>query len=106
MSADRREGTLETQARPRLATKARLQRDRLRDELVLLYPEGVLLLNATAAAVAELCDGQCTVTEIVALLATRFEMPVDVLSQDVLEYLGQLRERGLLQRPTTEDAAS
>jgi len=106
MSADGQEGTMKPQTRPRLATKARLQRDRLREKPVLLFPEGVLLLNATAAAVAELCDGQRTVTEIVALLATRFEMPVDALSQDVLEYLGQLRERGLLQRLTMEDAAS
>ena len=40
--------------RPRLVTGARLQYDDVREEHVLLVPEGVVRLNPTAAAVLEL----------------------------------------------------
>ena len=40
--------------RPRLATGARLQYDEVREEHLLLVPEGVVRLNATAAEVLEL----------------------------------------------------
>ncbi len=39
-------------ARPRLAGKARLKWDAVREKHLLLYPEGVLVLNPTAHDVA------------------------------------------------------
>jgi pyrroloquinoline quinone biosynthesis protein D len=47
--------------RPRLVTGARLQYDDVREEHVLLVPEGAVRLNPTAAAVLELCDGERSV---------------------------------------------
>ena len=44
--------------RPRLVDGARLQYDDVRDEHLLLIPEGAVRLNATAAQVLELCDGE------------------------------------------------
>jgi pyrroloquinoline quinone biosynthesis protein D len=44
---------------------------------VLLTPEAVTVLNGTGAAVLELCDGQRTVTEIVAELRGRYASVVD-----------------------------
>ena len=37
---------------------------------MLLFPEGVLVPNATAAAVLSLCDGESTVDEIATALAS------------------------------------
>ena len=51
--------------RPRLATGGRLQYDEVRAEHVLLIPEGVVRLNATAAEVLELCDGERSIDDIV-----------------------------------------
>ena len=58
--------------RPRLARHVRLRFDLARRRHVLLTPEAVTVLNGTGAAVLELCDGQRTVTEIVAELRGRY----------------------------------
>ena len=59
--------------RPRLAPHVRLTFDPARERHVLLTPESVTLLNATAAAVVDLCDGERTVADIVAVLRRRYE---------------------------------
>ena len=58
--------------RPRLAPAVRLTFDPARERHVLLTPESVTLLNATAAAVVDLCDGERTVADIVAALRRRY----------------------------------
>ena len=58
--------------RPRLARHVRLRFDPARGRHVLLTPEAVTVLNGTGAAVLELCDGQRTVTEILAELRGRY----------------------------------
>ena len=83
--------------RLRLSSKARVQTDKITGKPALLYPEGVLLLNPTGAAIVELCDGRHTVTEMITELAARYNSPAERLSSDVAEYLGRLRERGLLE---------
>ena len=83
--------------RLRLSPKARVQMDKITGKPALLYPEGVLLLNPTGAAIVELCDGQHTVGEVVAKLAVRYNALPDRLSGDVAEYLGRLCERGLVE---------
>ncbi len=80
--------------RPRLVTGARLRYDEVREEHVLLIPEGVVRLNPTAAEVLELCDGERTLDEIVVTLGERFE-GADVRS-DVETLLAAIRERGLV----------
>ena len=80
--------------RPRLVTGARLQWDDVREEHLLLIPEGAVRLNATAAQVLELCDGARTVEEIAAALSNRYT-GADVAG-DVRELLGGMAERGLV----------
>jgi coenzyme PQQ biosynthesis protein PqqD len=80
--------------RPRLADGARLQYDEVREEHLLLVPEGAVRLNATAAAVLELCDGERSVDDIAAALSERYG-GADV-SADVAELLGGMRDRGLV----------
>ena len=58
-------------SRPHLADKARLKWDAVREKHLLLYPEGVLVLNQTAHDVLALCDGRRAVADIVNALAAQ-----------------------------------
>jgi pyrroloquinoline quinone biosynthesis protein D len=80
--------------RPRLVTGARLQYDDVREEHVLLVPEGVVRLNPTAAAVLELCDGERSLDEIVDTLSARYEGPD--LGDDVRGLVDGMTQRGLV----------
>jgi pyrroloquinoline quinone biosynthesis protein D len=80
--------------RPRLVTGARLLRDDVREEHVLLVPEGVVRLNPTAAEVLELCDGERSLDEIVADLSARYD-GFD-LCDDVRELVDAMTQRGLV----------
>lgn len=51
---------------------------------VLLYPEGVVKLNETAAEILKTCDGARTVDAVIADLSARFDADV---RDDVLEFL-------------------
>jgi pyrroloquinoline quinone biosynthesis protein D len=81
------------QSIPSLWKLARLDFDPVRQRRVLLYPEGVVLLNDSGAAILELCDGERSVAAIAADLQSRFH--VDVLA-DVLEYLDDLVNKELV----------
>jgi pyrroloquinoline quinone biosynthesis protein D len=78
---------------PALWRLARIEFDQVRQQRVLLYPEGVVLLNDTGAAILELCDGQRSIADIAAVLGERYQCDV---TPDVLEYLSQLVERELV----------
>jgi pyrroloquinoline quinone biosynthesis protein D len=80
--------------RPRLVTGARLRYDEVREEHLLLVPEGAVRLNATAAAVLELCDGQRSVDDIVGVLSARYGGAE--VGGDVHELVDGMAERGLL----------
>ena len=80
--------------RPRLVTGARLRYDEVREEHLLLVPEGAVRLNPTAAEVLELCDGERSLDEIVGVLRARYD-EAD-LSEDVRELVNGMAERGLL----------
>ena len=80
--------------RPRLVTGARLRYDDVREEHVLLIPEGVVRLNPTAAEVLELCDGKRLLEDIVGALSARYE-GAD-LHDDVLELVDAMAQRGLV----------
>jgi pyrroloquinoline quinone biosynthesis protein D len=80
--------------RPRLVTGARLRYDEVREEHVLLVPEGVVRLNPTAAEVLELCDGKRSLDDIVGELSARYD-GAD-LGDDVRELVDALAQRGLV----------
>ncbi|MBX6330964.1 MAG: pyrroloquinoline quinone biosynthesis peptide chaperone PqqD [Gemmatimonadaceae bacterium] len=80
-------------ARPALWHLARIDFDPVRERRVLLYPEGAVLLNDTAAEILALCDGVRTVDDIAATLSVRYSTDV---TADVVEYLSQLAERELV----------
>ncbi|HET7564545.1 MAG TPA: pyrroloquinoline quinone biosynthesis peptide chaperone PqqD [Gemmatimonadaceae bacterium] len=82
--------TLASTFRPALWRLARLDFDPVRQRRVLLYPEGAILLNDTAAEILDLCDGTRTIGDIAAELGRRYHADV---AQDVSDYLSQLVER-------------
>ncbi len=87
--------------RPALAAKTRVRRDPLTAEPLVLYPEGVLRLNRTGAAIVTLCDGRRSVPAIVAELAEKFRtgtsgVSSDQIAVDVGAFLDDLDAKGLL----------
>jgi pyrroloquinoline quinone biosynthesis protein D len=80
--------------RPRLVTGARLRYDEVREEHLLLIPEGVVKLNPTAAEVLELCDGERSVDDIVDALSARYD-GAD-LRDDVKQLIDAMAQKGLV----------
>jgi len=87
---------IDLQSRPRLSPRVRLQIDTVREEPVLLFPEGLLALNPTAHDIITRCDGQNTVETIIELLGDEFEVTEEILRQDVLATLADLQQRNLI----------
>ena len=79
---------------PRLVTGARLRYDDVREEHVLLIPEGAVRLNPTAAEVLELCDGERSLDDIVGALSARYDGAA--VRDDVVELLDAMTEKGLV----------
>ena len=83
-------------SKPRLADKARLKWDAVREKNLLLFPEGVLVLNQTAHDVLALCDGQRAVAEIVKTLAAQYATEANTIDGDVKEILQRLADKGFV----------
>jgi pyrroloquinoline quinone biosynthesis protein D len=81
-------------ARPSLRRGVVLRYDRVRARHVLMYPEGVLILNQTAADVLRHCDGTATIASIGMALSQRYQGFQD---GDVADVLGRLAERGMIE---------
>jgi coenzyme PQQ biosynthesis protein PqqD len=79
---------------PRLVTGARLRYDEVREEHLLLVPEGAVRLNPTAAEVLGLCDGERSIEDIVGVLAERYRG--SDIGEDVRGLLDAMTQRGLL----------
>lgn len=75
---------------PRVRRGVRRTYDKTRNSDVVLFPEGVLLLNETAAAVVSRCDGSASVGDIALSLADEFD---GVQPDDVLELVDRLVAR-------------
>jgi pyrroloquinoline quinone biosynthesis protein D len=80
--------------KPVVAAMFRLQFEPTQDCWVLLYPEGMVKLNAPAAEILRRCDGCRSVDEIVAELEIAFGQVA--LRTDVCSFLGQARQHGWL----------
>ncbi len=76
--------------RPHLARQIRLNWDPVREQHVLLAPEGVLVLNQTGATILRLCDGERTVVEIVEELRGQYK---SVAGDEVRDFLSRLAAR-------------
>jgi len=79
--------------RPQLRRGVRAGIDPLSGDKVLLFPEGVLFLNETAAAVIQECDGSHSVTEVVQAIGEVYD---NVALEDVITLLQELITQHLL----------
>ena len=82
--------------KPKLAGYARLHTDPVTRRPLLLYPEGVLELEETTAAILSLCEGNSTVADITSRLVERYEGSREEIARDVMECLRALAARGLI----------
>ncbi len=82
-------------ARPAIAHGLRLQWEPAQEAHVLLYPEGMVKLNGSAAAILTRCDGVRTVTDIVADIERTYG--VAGLSAEVAAFVALAIERSWLE---------
>ena len=78
--------------RPQLVRHARYRWDELRRQHQIVFPESLLELNETGAAIVRLCDGR-SLGEVIAELSGQFEA---CRKDEVYAFLQTLSERGLL----------
>ena len=64
---------------------------------VLLYPEGILILNPTAHTIATHCTGEETFEEIVTKLSAQYGVSSEDLRADVTACLDRFRLLNLLE---------
>jgi coenzyme PQQ biosynthesis protein PqqD len=83
--------------KPKLAPKTKLRLDPKTGKYILLYPEKGLLLNPTGAAILKKCDGEQSLSAIIAALAIEFHGDAEALRPEVLGFVQGLLDRGLLQ---------
>jgi pyrroloquinoline quinone biosynthesis protein D len=84
-------------ARPCLAPGTRLHWDHLRQRHVLLVPEGLLVVNATGAAILELCDGKRSIASIATELSKRFRHVVPAeIQEEIVAFLDRLASKRLV----------
>ena len=77
--------------KPKLSRLFRLQWEEVQNNYVLLYPEGMVKLNQSAAEILKLCDGKRDVAAIVHDLERTFS--VSGLQADVDDFLRIANER-------------
>lgn len=87
--------TIAADAVPRVARGHRLQFEPAQDCHVLLYPEGMITLNPSAAEILQRCDGERSVAAICDDLSAAFD-GADVIS-DVQEFLSLASSQGWVQ---------
>lgn len=74
----------------------RLQWEEAQQRHVILYPEGLVELNATAAEILQLCDGSHTLAAIVEELERKFE--TTGLTDDIREMLEAALSNGWIRQ--------
>ena len=87
---------IDSTSRPALVARARVQTDPVSGEPVLLYPEGLLILNPTAHEIVLHCKGEMTVEGLVRMLYDEYDESEETLRRDVYETLADLRQRNLI----------
>lgn len=78
--------------RPKLSRRFRLQFEEAQKRWVLLYPEGMVQLNDSAAEILKRCDGERSLSDIVTELEAAFN--VQSLMSQVTSLLEEGQRRG------------
>ncbi len=78
-------GAITGASRPAIERRFRLQWEAAQNAHVLLYPEGMVKLNASAGEILKRCDGQASIADITANLEQAFA--TTGLADDVLAFI-------------------
>jgi len=81
--------------RPRVGRLFRLQWEAAQNAWVLLYPEGMVKLNTSAAEILRRCDGTRSVSDILAELQKTF--PAAPVATEVPAFLRLAAEKGWIE---------
>ena len=79
--------------RPMLVPHARYRWDKVRSQHQIVFPESMIVLNETGAAIVQLCDGR-PLERLVVEVERQF--PGQDRASDVYEFLQGLERRGLV----------
>lgn len=85
--------------RPSIRSGIRLQWEEVQNAYVLLYPEGMVKLNTSAAEILRRCDGVRSVDDIVADLESAFKR--DGLQGEIVRFLELARTQGWISAPSS-----
>lgn len=77
---------------PAIRTGFRLQWEPVQNAYVMLYPEGMITLNTSAAEILRRCDGSRTIDEIVAELEAAFQR--NDLRSEIVSFLEGAARQG------------
>lgn len=94
-----------TDSVPKLAPKARLKYDKVRDKHLLLLPEKVVVLNETAASILALCDGFQTLHTLAESLRSSLRASLDApdaikdpnlreMEKDITTFVQEMADQG------------
>jgi len=84
--------TASADPRPTIRNGFRLQWEAVQNTYVMLYPEGMITLNTSAAEILRRCDGTHTIDEIVTELEAAFQRTE--LKKDVVAFLEGAARQG------------
>jgi pyrroloquinoline quinone biosynthesis protein D len=89
------DGGAPTCARPTLSKRFRLQWEPAQNAHVLLYPEGMVQLNPSAAQILLRCDGTRELSALIADLERAFE--TSGIGPEVRAFVNHAQQRGWLE---------
>ena len=92
-----RDNHFQPEDRPQLDPKYLFRWEKSQDAYVLLYPEGVIKLNASASEILKHCTGEATVTDIVAELKALFVDVADI-ENSIYRFLEVSHAKGWISR--------
>ena len=82
---------------PRLPRHVKFRFDETRDAWVILGPERVVFPDTIAVEILKRCDGEANVEAIAVDLAQGFDVTVETVRDDVLEFLRDMAEKGFIE---------
>ena len=91
---------IDTSLIPAISQGFRLQFEESQDTWVLLYPEGMVKLNQSAAEIMKRCDGKRNILQVVAQLESDFKE--SNLQNDVIGFLEVATEQKWIVMNTSE----
>jgi pyrroloquinoline quinone biosynthesis protein D len=88
---------IDATAIPIIPRGVRLHEDKVRGMWVLLAPERTINLDPIGLAILQEVDGTRSFGDLVALLAAKYDAPVDQITGDVAEFITGLADRRIME---------